>query len=65
MFEGIVQSHGECGKSEIIHVGEVDDVHSLAEVLSCKVGSLPSSYLGLPLSAIFKFEAVWRDFRKG
>lgn len=34
-------------------------MHSLAEVLSCKVGSLSSSYLGLTLSAIFKFEAVW------
>ena len=37
-------------KSEMIGV-RVEDTHlaSLADILGCKVGSLPSSYLGLPL----------------
>ncbi|RVW63201.1 putative ribonuclease H protein [Vitis vinifera] len=36
-------------KSEIIPVGEVDEIEELAVELGCKVGSLPSQYLGLPL----------------
>ncbi|KAL6329196.1 hypothetical protein AAG906_014805 [Vitis piasezkii] len=36
-------------KSEIIPVGEVDEIDELAVELRCRVGSLPSQYLGLPL----------------
>ena len=32
-------------KSEMVPIGEVDDVHALAEILDCKVGKLPMSYL--------------------
>ena len=38
-------------KSEIIPVGEVVEMEVLAVELSCRVGSLPSQYLGLPLGA--------------
>ena len=38
-------------KSEIIPIGRVDDVEALAPKLGCKVGSLPTTYLGLPLGA--------------
>ena len=38
-------------KSEIILVGRVDGYEELAAELGCKVGSLPASYLGLPLGA--------------
>ena len=31
----------------------------LALELSCKVGSLPSSYLGLPLGVPYKSMVVW------
>ena len=31
----------------------------LAAKLGCKIGSLPSSYLGLPLGAPYKFVAAW------
>ncbi|RVW26439.1 hypothetical protein CK203_086136 [Vitis vinifera] len=46
-------------KSELIPVGRVNDIVDLALELGCKVGGLPSSYLGLPLGAPFKSEAVW------
>ncbi|RVW92919.1 putative ribonuclease H protein [Vitis vinifera] len=36
-------------KSEIIPVGEVVEVEELAVELGCRVGTLPSQYLGLPL----------------
>ena len=29
-------------KSEMIPIGEVNNVHALAEILGCKVGSLPT-----------------------
>ncbi|RVX01714.1 Cytochrome c oxidase assembly protein COX11, mitochondrial [Vitis vinifera] len=38
-------------KSEIIPVGEVEEIQELAVELGCRVGSLPSQYLGLPLGA--------------
>ncbi|RVW66277.1 hypothetical protein CK203_065982 [Vitis vinifera] len=46
-------------KSELILVGRVNDIKDLALELGCKVGGLPSSYLGLPLGAPFKSEVVW------
>ena len=36
-------------KSELIPVGRVNDIEGLALELGCKVGGLPSCYLGLPL----------------
>ena len=34
-------------KSEMVPIGEVDDVHALAEILGCKVGKLPMFCLGM------------------
>ncbi|RVW67016.1 hypothetical protein CK203_064869 [Vitis vinifera] len=47
------------GKSEIIPVGEVEDIEELAVEIGCRVGSLPSQYLGLPLGAPNKASSVW------
>ena len=47
------------GKSKLIPVGRVHDIEDLALELGCKVGGLPSCYLGLPLGAPFKSVAVW------
>lgn len=46
-------------KSELIPVGEVPNLEEFAEVLGCKMGSLPSTYLGLPLGAPYKSSRVW------
>ena len=46
-------------KSELIPVGRVHDIEDLALELGCKVGGLPSCYLGLPLAGPFKSEVVW------
>ena len=46
-------------KSELILMGRVESVGDLASELGCKVGSLPSAYLGMPLGASFKFVAAW------
>ena len=46
-------------KSEIISVGEVEEILEMAVELGCKVGQLPSTYLGLPLGAPNKAVCVW------
>ncbi|RVW27976.1 hypothetical protein CK203_094127 [Vitis vinifera] len=46
-------------KSEIIPVGEVEKIEELAIELGCKVGSLPSQYLGLPLGAPNRAPYMW------
>ena len=39
----------------------MENIESLVEAFGCQVGSLPSSYLGLPLGAPFKSIPVWDD----
>ncbi|RVW30949.1 LINE-1 reverse transcriptase-like [Vitis vinifera] len=46
-------------KSEIILVGEVVEMEELVVELGCRVGSLPSQYLGLPLGAPNRAPYIW------
>lgn len=46
-------------KSEILPVGRVENLEELALELGCKVGTLPSSYLKLPLGVLYKSMAAW------
>ena len=57
-FEAISSLSINLNKSEILLV-RVENVEVLASKLGCKVGSLPSIYLGLPLGAPHKSVAVW------
>ena len=41
-------------KSELVPIGEVNNVHALAEILGCQIGYLPMTYLGMPLGASYK-----------
>ena len=47
------------GKSEIVPVGEVGNIGALANILCCRVGSLPMKYLGMPLGTPFKTTSIW------
>ena len=47
------------GKSEIVPIGEVSNIHNLANILHCKVGSLPMIYLGMPLGTSYKTASIW------
>ena len=58
-FEAISGLRINLKKSELILVGCVENVKDLVAELGCKVGSLPSSYLGLSLGAPFKSVAAW------
>ena len=46
-------------KSEMVPIGEVSNVFVLVEILGCRVGSLPMTYLGMPLGVSHKSPAVW------
>ena len=47
------------GKSEIVLVGEVNNLDALANILHRGVGSLPMKYLGMPLGTSFKTVSIW------
>ena len=46
-------------KSEMVPIGEVNDVHALTEILGCKVETLPMSYLNMPLGALHSSPSIW------
>ena len=58
-FEAISGLRVNMDKSELIPVGRVENMEDLAVELGCKVGSLSSTYLGMPLGACFNFVAAW------
>ena len=47
------------GKSKLVPVGDVHNLHELEEILGCKESALPLKYLGLPLGATFKDKTIW------
>ena len=48
-------------KCVIMPVGNVDNLNQLACELGCRIGSLPSSYLGLPLGSKMNSTRVWEE----
>ena len=64
-FESILGLRINLNKSEIIPVGNIKNVEVVASGLECKVGALPSSYLGLPLGAPHNSLAVWDGIEEG
>ena len=55
-FEAFSRLRINLSKSKIIPVGTVSNVETLAIELGCGVGSLPTTYLGLPLGGPHKSE---------
>ena len=58
-FEAISGLRINLDKSEILPVERVENVELLGLELGCKVGALPSTYLGLPLCVPHKSMEVW------
>ena len=46
-------------KSEMVPIEEVNNVHVLAEILGCRVGAFPITYLGMLLGASHKSPSIW------
>ena len=60
-IKGLHWTIGELRKLKhvIVPMGEVGNIGMLADSLDCRVGSLPLTYLGMPLGASYKAVAVW------
>ena len=67
-FEALSGMKINLSKSDLLPVGSVENPESLALELGCKVGCLPTTYLGLPLGAKHNSTRVWdgveEKFRK-
>ena len=58
-FEAVSGLKINLNKSETLPIGPEANMEELASKLGCKVGSLPTTYLGLPLGAKHKAQSVW------
>ena len=58
-FQAVTGLKVNVHKSEMVPIGEVDDVHALVEILGCRVGTLPMFYLGMPLGVSHNSHSIW------
>ena len=58
-FELVLDLKINMQKSEIILVGEMEDVDRATSLFGCRIGKFPTSYLGLPLGAPHRHCDVW------
>ncbi|RVW38638.1 LINE-1 reverse transcriptase-like [Vitis vinifera] len=63
-FEAISGLKVNLSKTEAFPVGEGIPMETLASILGCKIGILPTTYLGLPLGAPYKSTRVWDTVEK-
>ena len=58
-FQAFTSFKVNVGKSEIVPLGEVGNIGALANILRCRVGSLPMKYLGMSLGTPYKTASIW------
>ena len=58
-FEAISGLKINFNKSEMVPVGNVHKLDSLATIMGCEIIQLPMAYMGLPLGANFKSKSIW------
>ena len=58
-FQAVTGLKVNVAKSELVPIGEINNVHRLVEILGCRVGALPMTYLGMPLGASYKSPSIW------
>ena len=58
-FQAFIGLKVNVGKSEVVPIGKVNNLIALADILSCRVGSLPMKYLEMPLGTSFKTVFIW------
>lgn len=49
----------EVAKSEIVPVVKVGNLNAPENILCCKIGSLPMTYIGMPFGAPFQAISIW------
>ena len=60
-FEVVTGLKVNLSKSEMVPVGIVDSMPFLANILCCRIGTLPMMYLGMPMGAPYKGLSVWNS----
>ena len=60
-FEAVSRLKVNLAKSQIVPIGEVENVDRLARIFGCRVAGLHMKYLGLPLGAPYKSTTIWND----
>uniref|UniRef100_A0A2N9GH27 Reverse transcriptase domain-containing protein n=1 Tax=Fagus sylvatica TaxID=28930 RepID=A0A2N9GH27_FAGSY len=60
-FEAVTGLKVNLSKSEMVPVGIVDNMPFLANLLCCRIGTLPMMYLGMPMGAPYKGLSVWNS----
>uniref|UniRef100_A0A2N9EBT0 Reverse transcriptase domain-containing protein n=1 Tax=Fagus sylvatica TaxID=28930 RepID=A0A2N9EBT0_FAGSY len=58
-FEAVMGLCVNMSKSEMVPIGEVENLATLADILSCRKGTLSMIYLDMPLGSSFKAVGVW------
>ncbi|XP_065627152.1 uncharacterized protein LOC112033876 isoform X2 [Quercus suber] len=58
-FQAFTRLKVNVQKSEIVSIGEVRNIQSLANILQRRVGSLPMIYLGMPFGTSYKTPSIW------
>ena len=58
-FEAIFGLNINLDKSSIMLVGNMDNLVLLANELGCRIGNLPTTYLGLPLGMYCNSVSIW------
>jgi hypothetical protein len=58
-FEAATGLRVNLSKSEMVPIGDVDNLAVLANILCCRIGQLPMNYLGMPLGYSFKALSIW------
>ena len=58
-FQAVTSLRVNALKSEMVPIGQVPNVHILVEILGCRIGSLPMTYLGMPLGVSHKSPTIW------
>ena len=58
-FEEMLGLRINLGKSELVPVGDVPNLHELVEIFGCRESALPLKYLGLLFGVSFKDKTIW------
>ena len=58
-FKAVTSLKVNLSKSEVVPVGDVGNIAEFADILYCRIESLPMTYLGMSLGASFKAQTVW------
>jgi hypothetical protein len=58
-FEAVTGLRVNMRKSELVSVGDVPNLSTLADIMQCRIASLPMTYLGMPLGSSFKSKDIW------